>query len=780
MADSSDGPMRPDPSPKSQATPSRMNLLPAPFLLLLQIALVAEPPERQPRQGDADFPRPSPTPRHERKIAQVKAHAYDLVLIGDSITHTIGELGGKYAPTQSTWETHLAPLNAINLGYSGFRTEQILWNLTNGELDFPRSPKVVMVLIGTNNTDDRHFETVHSADEVFAGTKAIVDCIKQQHPTTRILVLRIFPRGSDRESGMSPPTFNASARCLETCRQAGELTRQLAVARQVYWMDLSALFLNEDQTINTDLMWDLLHPSPAGTEAWISAVLPTLKRLLKGDPVPKTQVLGTPPPGSIIAPLDAVVSHGRVIDPETGLDGIRNVGIRNGKIVATSQRSLQPNLKPEGLHIDATGLVVAPGFIDLHAHGQSDPAIRYRVRDGVTTALELELGYPSLRRWLATKANRSRIHYGATVSHGLTRAITLATLNRPDTKIEQLVVSAMGTPNPIQAIQNLPFFRAMTNEPLPEKGTSPLNKLLLQGLREGALGIGMAHAYYPGASPQEILKVFQFAGQNDVPVFVHVRERGLRAVQEVVANATATGTATHIVHINSTGGDELPEILQLIAGLRERDLNISVEAYPYTAGSTSINAAFFDQDWQSNMGLTYGDLQWQDTGERLTRETFESYRKTGGTVIVHSMREENIELAAKTPFVLFASDAMPYAPRAHPRSAGTFARILGRYVREKKLLSLPEGIRRITLEPARRLEKIAPAMTRKGRLQAGADADLVVFDPATVIDTATFEKGLSPSRGIQYVLVAGVPVVMNGTLQEDRFPGKPILGRLSN
>ena len=241
--------------------------------------------------GAADFPMPSPTERHTKKVAAVKSGDYDLVLIGDSITHTLDDFGGKYAPLTAVWEKYYAPHKAINLGYSGFRTEQVLWNLKDGELDFARSPKVAMLLIGTNNTDERHFKRVHSAEEVYAGTKAIVGCIKERHPTTKILVLRIFPRGGDDQKSVSAPHFNSSAACIEICRRAGELTKQLADGRQVFWLDVNNIFLKPDGTINTDLMWDLLHPSPDGAEAWAKAVAPSLTRLLAGDFLPAVQTL---------------------------------------------------------------------------------------------------------------------------------------------------------------------------------------------------------------------------------------------------------------------------------------------------------------------------------------------------------------------------------------------------------------------------------------------------------------------------------------------------------
>lgn len=243
--------------------------------------------------GDADFPLPSPGPRHDQKVKAVRDGSYDVALVGDSITQTLGELGGKYEPLKEVWERHFVPLNAINLGYNGYRTEQILWNMQNGELDFKRAPKVVMLLIGTNNADDRNFKQVHTAEQIFAGTKAIVETIRKRHPETRILVLRIFPRGGDDEEGVSPPSFNSSATCIETCRRAGELTSRLADGKKVFWLDINHLFLRADGRINTELMWDLLHPSPAGAELWAKAVMPTLKKLLRDNPVPANQPRAT-------------------------------------------------------------------------------------------------------------------------------------------------------------------------------------------------------------------------------------------------------------------------------------------------------------------------------------------------------------------------------------------------------------------------------------------------------------------------------------------------------
>jgi len=255
---------------------------------------------------------------------------------------------------------------------------------------------------------------------------------------------------------------------------------------------------------------------------------------------------------------------------------------------------------------------------------------------------------------------------------------------------------------------------------------------------------------------------------------------GPEAMQEVIANAAATGVALHIVHVNSMSLGSLPFVLDLIESVRKQGLDITTEAYPYTAASTFLESTIFDDGWQERLGISYGEIQWVKTGERLTKETFDLNRKAGGAVIMHLMKPEWIRRAMVSPFVMVASDGMPYAPGAHPRSAGTFTRVLGLYVREQKVLPLMDALAKMTIMPARRLEPIAPQLKNKGRIRLGADADITVFDPARVIDTATFEKGLSFSAGIDHVLVNGVAVVREGKTVPNTFPGRAVLGNYAN
>jgi dihydroorotase len=215
-----------------------------------------------------------------------------------------------------------------------------------------------------------------------------------------------------------------------------------------------------------------------------------------------------------------------------------------------------------------------------------------------------------------------------------------------------------------------------------------------------------------------------------------------------------------------------PQLISMVEGARQRGLDVTTECYPYTAGSTGLHTAIFDPGWQLRMGIDYKDIQWAETGERLTAETFEKYRKQGGIVVIHMIPEESARVAVSNPLVMIASDGMPITgPKVHPRGQGTFSRVLGHYVREEKILDLMTALKKMTLMPAQRLEKRAPMFRDKGRIRVGADADITVFDPNRVIDKATFDDPLQYSEGISFVLVNGVLVVKDGQFVDGVFPG---------
>ncbi|WP_419857894.1 amidohydrolase family protein [Candidatus Palauibacter irciniicola] len=444
---------------------------------------------------------------------------------------------------------------------------------------------------------------------------------------------------------------------------------------------------------------------------------------------------------------DVVLAGGRVMDPESGLDAVRHVGIRGGTIAAISESPLDGETV-----VDVSGLVVAPGFIDLHAHGQDLFSSQLQAQDGVTTALELEGGTGDVDEWYASRDGKAAIHYGATASHGAARRLALG-----------------GQRQAVRLAADLEQVAVMEGR-------------LRDELGRGALGLGFGIQYTPGARREEIHRMFQLAAEEGVTSFVHIRYAGLvepgssiEAVHEMIANAASTGGGVHIVHIGSSGLGQVPTLLSMIEGAQASGLDVTTEVYPYTAASTDIRAAIFDPGWRERLGGDFGDIEWDATGERLTEETFNERRETGGRIIAHIIPEEMFELALAHPLVMVASDGVPFVNgQGHPRGAGTFARVLGRYVREEGLLTLMDALRKMTLMPAQRLDAYVPQMADKGRIRVGADADITVFDPATVIDNATFQSPTQPSSGIEHVLVAGTFVVRDAELIETAFPGQAI------
>lgn len=461
-------------------------------------------------------------------------------------------------------------------------------------------------------------------------------------------------------------------------------------------------------------------------------------------------------------PYDLVIANGRVIDPGSGFDAVRNVGITAGKIRAISANSLNGKST-----IDAKALIVAPGFIDLHEHGQEPRNYQFQAHDGVTTSLELEGGTGDVDNWYANREGKALINYGVSIGHMQVRVRAMTNIS-----VGSLIAIDPGRATEVDAANHRPA--------TPEQIAS-MQELIETGLKRGALAEGMGINYTPGATHWEIVEMFRVAAKYNAPVHVHMRyaggkepETGLNAAEEVIAAAAATGAPLHIVHITSMGLKYTPQLIAMVEGAQKRGLDVTTECYPYTAASTMLQSAIFDSGWRERMEIDYKDLQWADTGERLTEETFEKYRKRGGMVVIHVIPEEAARTAVANPTVMIASDGVPITgPKIHPRGQGTFSRVLGHYVREEKALDWMTALRKMTLMPAQRLEKRAPMFKEKGRIQVGADADITVFDPERVIDKATYEEPLQYSGGIQFVLVNGTPVVRDGNLVEGVFPGRP-------
>jgi dihydroorotase len=465
--------------------------------------------------------------------------------------------------------------------------------------------------------------------------------------------------------------------------------------------------------------------------------------------------------------FDIVLVGGRVIDPETKLDGIRNVGILNNRI---GQISSQP-LKGKEV-INVSGLVVSPGFIDLHVHGRSNVEQQYQMHDGVTTALELEWGIENLKEWYASRQSKALINYGASVCWPYER---FKVINKDEKLLNELREMSTAGQASISTMQDR--IQHTYNMALEGTQMSAVIDNIKVSLAEGGIGIGVPIGYLPNTKPDEMYQVFKLAGELNTLVFTHVRQPDIISIQEVIADAMLTRAPLHIVHINSMSLGSIQMALDMVNSAQQNGFDITTELYSYTAASTRLQGAMFTEGWQQRLGISYEDLQWVETGERLTKETFDTYRKTGGIVIMHMMKPEWISTGIAAKGVIIGSDGMPYSKLAHPRTAGTFSRVLGKYVREDKVIDLVTAIEKMTLLPAKRLESIAPMMRFKGRIQIGADADITIFNPDTIKDKATFEKGLEFSSGIEYVIVNGTFVVKNGKTVPYVLPGQPVYGR---
>ena len=450
---------------------------------------------------------------------------------------------------------------------------------------------------------------------------------------------------------------------------------------------------------------------------------------------------------------ELVLSNGRVIDPETGLDATSNVGIADGTVRYVGHREISGSKE-----IDVGGMVVAPGFIDLHSHGQDGENYVIHARDGVTSALELELGTDDVPRWYETREGTAAINYGVSAGHLPVR------------------MNIMNDPGPTTPVSDAAHRQASPDE------IDAMKSLIARGLEDGAIAVGFGIQYAPATSWWEIIEMFRVAARYGAVCHVHMRGQGesqpidaIQGLSELIAASAMSGAGLHVVHLNSSGEGAVPKLLSLIDDARSRDMDVTTEMYPYTAGLAPIESSLYDEGWQEVMGRDYEDLEWPLTGERLTQSSFAQYRETGGMIVEHGITpQEMIPVALANDIMMVASDGYIHDGKGHPRTAGTYSRILGSYVRESKTLSLMDAIRKMSLLPAQRLEGLVPEMKNKGRIREGADADLVVFDPDTVIDRSTYAEPVLPPSGIAHVVVNGTLIVEDEKVQEGRLPGRPI------
>lgn len=493
--------------------------------------------------------------------------------------------------------------------------------------------------------------------------------------------------------------------------------------------------------------------------------------------------------------FDVVIMGGRVLDPETGRDETADLGISGGIITRIGAI-------PDGagkVRIDAAGKVVCPGFIDLHAHGQSVAADWMQAHDGVTTSLELEVGVLPVAGWYEGQQKAGRVlNYGASVSWIFARKQIMAGIV-PDPAKHPLVMLGEWEDDRGGWSSGVAGASAVAD----------ICRLVEAGLREGGIGIGIAHAYAPGGGVKEMTDVCARAAGHGTPTFTHIpfmANEDPRSSEEayvrIIGLAAATGAHMHVCHLNSTSLHDIKRCRDLLVQAQSRGLPISVEAYPYGTGSTVISASFFsDPQFPQRTGTGYGSIELIGNHRHMAdRDDLLAASAENPSALVawhfldvegDAAGQELLDLSVLYPGGVIASDAMPWAEpdgtlhagedwplpahlSSHPRSAGTFTKFIGDYHRARGKIGLMDAIAKCTLLPCKVIEPSLPQMRRKARLQDGCDADVVVFDPHTIAARATFFHMTAPAAGVEALLVGGTPVILDGRLDPLARPGRPL------
>lgn len=479
------------------------------------------------------------------------------------------------------------------------------------------------------------------------------------------------------------------------------------------------------------------------------------------------------------------------MDPHHGSDAVADVLIDGDRVTGLGSDLPVPE---HATVVDVAGMIVGPGFVDLHSHVHTISGQRLQALDGVTTALDLEAGLMPLAQAYEHAAAEGRpLNYGYSASWAAARA--QAHLGRLPEPTLEAGLAVLGEPG---------WQRSST----PVELAQWLGQLERE-LADGALGIGVLMGYAPRSDPAEFLAVAALAARAGAPTYTHVRElieadptTPIDGSEEIVVAAAETGAAMHHCHVNSTSRRHVDRVLGLLDRARIAGSRVTVETYPYGAGATGVGAYFLAPDRLDVWGLRPSNIVMVATGERIgSAARLVELRSSdpGAECIVEFLDEQRpadralLQRALAFPDAIVASDAMPTVwrdglrdtldwplPRGgstHPRSAGTFARSVRLMVRDTSTWTWLEAFRRCAYLPARVLDEIAPAARDKGWLGVGSDADVVVLDPALIGDNATYRDPTRPSTGVRHLLVNGTFLVRDGELQSDVLPGRPVRGR---
>lgn len=492
---------------------------------------------------------------------------------------------------------------------------------------------------------------------------------------------------------------------------------------------------------------------------------------------------------------DIVLKNGRVIDPETYFDSVCNVGIKDGKVAIISKDHISGKEEK-----DVTGMIVSPGFIDMHTHAQNIPSNRMQAFDGLTTALELEVGVLPIGEFYDNCAKEGRpINYGASSGWASARVVTMNPERAVNGKSVPNVAFMMGNLGSPEWVENTPTSDELEN----------ILALTKQGLKEGGIGIGVPWGYAPGAGLGELGELWTLAADYNQPTYTHIQNlsvlepnSGRKSMIELMGLAAATGAHTHICHWNSTSLRDIPKIREIVKTAQDKGLKITTEAYVWGAGNSGIGAAEFDpKDVAERLQVKWSDFTLvKNMKDFSSKEEFVQARTEHpeDSLIVHFLREDTdpedaalLDMSVLFPGTSICTDSLPMVaddgsfyegsewplPEGlsnHPRAVGNYTRFLRKWVRERGVISWMDAIRQASLNSAIILGNSVPGMKKKGRLQVGMDADVVIFDPETVGETATFQNPISPSIGMRHVIVNGTFLIRDEQLDTEAMPGQAV------
>lgn len=430
--------------------------------------------------------------------------------------------------------------------------------------------------------------------------------------------------------------------------------------------------------------------------------------------------------------LDYLIINGEYPNFDSAEIKKGNIGIENGKISYIGQD------KPETDEvIDAEGLIVSPGFIDIHMHEEEfeKDGLKYFIaqmmlEQGVTTAMGGNCGHQ--RQRLSFFKNAIKELGGSPINYLMQAGY-----------------------NHFRELESLGHF-----DEIKEEQQDRVIEKLKEEIDEGAWGVSFGIEYDPGMKTEDIIDAIKRTA-NDPHMFcsAHYREdnkKAIEAIKEMIEIADKTEAKFQISHLSSCSAmGQMEEALQIINSAMEKNPGLNYDTYPYNAFSTHIGSTVFDPGCFEDFGKTYSDIMLMDDPYKnmyMTEEMYNDARENYPTMLAVAfvMNEDEIRNAIVNKNGMVASDGLVRNDNGHPRAAGTFPRVLGKYVREERALSLIDALRKMTLEPAKRLE-----LDLKGRIKQGCDADITIFNPNTIMDGATFQDIHIKPTGIEYVFVAG-------------------------